>query len=307
MLSPMIPKEPPRQPPLGFLYVPPFRVQGSSIAGEHTVVHVPELDLAFDMGTCPRAVLPAQIVALSHGHMDHTAALPYYFSQRHFQGMEPGVVVCHPKLAEPLEAMLKAWVPVEHQRTPHTVSPLAPDEQVPLKGNMVLRAFETNHTVPSLGYCVVELRSKLKDELQGLPQERLVELKQAGEQITQTLEIPLVCYTGDTGWGEHFDRPDVLKSKVLITECTFLDEVDHGRANIGKHLHAEHLVQLLERSEAEAVVLVHLSRRTHMGQARRALERIVPHQHLERVLVLMDNRTNRARYERQTEEAQAAG
>lgn len=80
----MLPKEPPRRPQLGFLYLPPFRVQGLSTAGEESCVHLPEFDLAFDIGLCPRAVLSANAVALTHGHMDHAAALSYYFSQRHF-------------------------------------------------------------------------------------------------------------------------------------------------------------------------------------------------------------------------------
>src|SRR5690606_8497462 len=83
----MIPREPPRRPQLGFLYAPPYRIQGISIAGEETVVHIPELDLCFDIGLAPRAVLPSKYVALSHGHMDHVAGIAYYFSQRNFQGM----------------------------------------------------------------------------------------------------------------------------------------------------------------------------------------------------------------------------
>jgi len=67
----MLPKQPPRRPQLGFLYLPPYRVQGVSIAGEATAVQVPELDIGFDIGECPRAMLTSNLVALSHGHMDH--------------------------------------------------------------------------------------------------------------------------------------------------------------------------------------------------------------------------------------------
>ena len=56
---------------------------------------------------------------------------------------------------------------------------------------------------------------------------------------------------------------------------------------------------------AEAVVLTHLSRRTHMGAARKAIFDAVPAQHRDRVFLLMDGRTNKARYERQLAEAQA--
>ncbi|MFP4145004.1 MAG: MBL fold metallo-hydrolase [Phycisphaeraceae bacterium] len=301
----MIPRQPPRNPQMGFLYVPPYRVQGISIAGEQTVIQVPELDVCFDIGSCPKAVLPSNFVALSHGHMDHSASLAYYFSQRHFQGIGTGKVICHPAVAGAIENVMNAWVDLEHQRTPHEIIPLEPDAEIEVKNNVHLRGFATEHTVPSLGYVAVERRSKLRPEYAGLPQEKLVELKQKGEGITQTLEIPLICYTGDTMWGPHFDREDVLNAQILITECTFLETGHRGRASVGKHLHLDDIVELLDRSKAEAVILTHLSRRTHMGQVRQALDEVIPDRHQERVLVLMDRRTNRKRYEQQLAEAEA--
>ena len=301
----MLPKEPPRRPQVGFLYIPPFRVQGLSIAGEESCVHLPEFDVAFDIGLCPRAALPSNYVALTHGHMDHAAALSYYFSQRHFQGMGTGTVLCPKPLAMPIHRLMEAWVDIENQRTPYNVIAMEPEQEQEVKNNHYLRAFETVHTVPSLGFTLLEKRSKLKEQYQGLPQEKLVELKKSGEDISQTLMIPLICYTGDTAWGPHFDRDDVLKAKILITECTFLEPGHRRRAGVGKHSHLEHIVDLLERSSAEAVVLTHLSRRTHIGQVRQALDRMIPAEHRERVLVLMDNRLNRERYDRQVAEAEA--
>src|SRR4051812_27259535 len=51
---PMIAKPPPREGSMGFLLLPPYRVQGTSVAGESTCVQIPELDICFDMGQCPR-------------------------------------------------------------------------------------------------------------------------------------------------------------------------------------------------------------------------------------------------------------
>ena len=300
----MLPRQPPRRPQLGFLYVPPYRVQGISVAGEETSVHIPELDLCFDLGLCPRAMLSSKFVALSHGHMDHAAGLSYYYSQRYFQGMGAGTVVCHPAIEKPIHNIMSAWVDLEAQKTPYNVVPLQPDEELEIKNHIMLRAIATLHTVPSLGFVVVEKRSKLKPQYAELPQEKLVELKQKGEEITQQLQIPLICYTGDTMWGPHFDRPDVLQSKVLITECTFLEPEHRGRAKIGQHLHLDDIVTLLGKSKAEAVVLTHLSRRTHMGMARRQIQDGIPAHEMERVFVLMDSRTNRGRLQQQQEVAE---
>lgn len=299
----MLPHEPQRRPQLGFLYLPPFRVQGISVAGEETVVQIPELDINFDIGLCPRAALSANHVALSHGHMDHTAALTYYLSQRHFQGMGTGTILCHKELEKPINGLMNAWIDVENQKTPYNLIALDHEQEFQIKNDHYLRAFNTNHTVPSLGFVILERRSKLKPEYVGLPQPKLVELKQQGVDITRTLEIPLIAYLGDTAWGEHFERPDVLQSQILITECTFLEKDDHARARVGKHLHLRNIVDLLQVAASPHIVLTHLSRRTNMSVARKTIDQMIPDQDRDRLYVLMDHRTNRRRYENQLAEA----
>jgi len=302
----MIPQPPIRPPQTGYLYVPPYRVQGWSIAGEESVVQVPELDVCFDIGRCPRFALTSKFVALSHGHMDHAAGLAYYFSQRQFLGMNDGTVVCHPQIETAIHNVMRAWIDLEAQKTPYRVVGVEPEGEVEIKNNTFLRAFSTDHTVRSMGFVVVERRSKLLPELVGKPQEELMAMKAAGTNITQALQIPLVCYTGDTMWGEHFDRPDVLNAKILITECTFLESEHRHRAAIGRHLHLDDIVVLLKRTKAEYVILTHLSRRTHMAAARAAIDRVIPREDRDRVLLLMDNRTNRTRYEQQVQESEAS-
>ncbi len=299
----MLPLEPVKRPQMGFLYVPPFRIQGISIAGEETVVQVPELDLAFDIGLCPKAVLPSKHVAITHGHMDHVAGIAYYFSQRPFQGMDPGTAICPKPLEQPIRNLMTAWIDIEKQQTKYNLIGVEPEQEVEIKNNHYLRAFPTVHTVPSLGYTVLEKRTKLKEEYVGLPQDQLVELKKTGKDITHTFMIPLVCFTGDTAFGNHLLRDDILNCKVIVTECTFMEPTHRKRAGIGKHLHLDHIIELLEASKAEAIILTHLSRRTNILEVRKTLDKAVPAKHRERLLVLMDSRDNRARYERQLAQA----
>ncbi|MHC4218415.1 MAG: MBL fold metallo-hydrolase, partial [Planctomycetota bacterium] len=146
------------------MYVPPYRIQGISVAGEQTVVQIPELDVSFDIGMCPRIALSSAYVALSHGHMDHVGGLPYYFSQRMFQKMGIGKCVCHPDLAEPIDNMMRSWVDLEGQKTPFEIIPLAAGEQIEVKNNIYLRAIDVSHANGSLAFGIVERRSKLRDE-----------------------------------------------------------------------------------------------------------------------------------------------
>ncbi|MHC4909403.1 MAG: MBL fold metallo-hydrolase [Planctomycetota bacterium] len=300
----MIPKMPPRGGQTGFLYAPPYRIQGISVAGEQTMVQVPELDVAFDIGMCPRIALASKYVALSHGHMDHVGGLPYYFSQRMFQRMGVGTCICHTQVAAAVQSMMAAWIDLESQRTQHTIVPIEPDEQIEIKNNLFIKAIEVSHTVPALGFVIIERRSKLREEFRDLPQDRLREIKARGESITRTLEIPLVAYTGDTELGPFLFRDEFTKARVVISECTFFDDEHRARAKVGKHLHILDIAALMDAWTAPTVILTHLSRRTNLATARAVLEEALG-DHTPRAHFLMDHRVNRQRYEAQLAEAQA--
>ena len=299
----MIPKPPPREGSLGFLYLPPYRVQGTSVAGESTAVSIPELDICFDMGVCPRAMLACKYVAITHAHMDHIGGLAYWCSQRHFQGMGPGNIICHKAIAPAIQRMMEGYVELERQTTPFNLIPLDPGDEHEIKNNIRLRAFATEHTVPSLGFAIVEKRSKLKEEYVGFPQEKLKELKDRGEEITRILEIPLIAYLGDTAPGPQLVREDVRKAQIVISECTFTEPDHKERAKVGMHMHADDIAEWIRVLECQHLVLIHVSRRTNLGEARRHLAQLVGRERAGRIEWLMDHKHNKERYERQEIEA----
>lgn len=274
-----------------------FQLIGHSLAGEETFVAVPELDVVFDIGRCPREALSVNHCALSHGHMDHANGIAYYASQRNFVGQVEPTLLCHHRLVQPLHDLLDVWARIEGHRAPCRIVPLEPGAEHPIRKDLVLRAFAVNHHAHALGYCLIERRRKLKPEFlaeDGQPRltgPQLVELKQQGVEITTELEIPLVAYCGDTAMGSFAQLDFVRQARVLLVECTFFEPDHIRRARQGRHLHVVDMPALLEPVTSEAVVLLHLTRRTAMGYARKMLRQYCGHlENYARICFLMDRR-----------------
>ena len=272
---------------LSQLSVGEIALAGYSIAGEESVVIVPDLDVVFDIGKCPREALRINHVLLSHGHMDHAAGVAYYFSQRDFQGIENGEVLVAPQLVEPLEGLMQAVARVEGHPSPYRFVPMSDGEDYEIRRGLLARAFATQHLASSLGFSIVEVRHKLKDEFADRTGPQLVELKGRGVEITRRLEMPLVAFLGDTAKANYMALPHVRDAKVLIIECTFFDPDHVRRARAGRHLHVSDLPEVLEGAANERIVLAHVSRRTNLAQARKILKKTLSKDVHDRVTFLM--------------------
>lgn len=265
-----------------------LRLQGISLAGEETVVTVPEFSVAFDIGRAPREAVMMDYLCLSHGHMDHAAGVAYYFSQRNFQGMPPGTLLVHRKLVSPIEQLLQVWGQIEGHVSPGRIVGVDEDEDFALNQHYVIRPFRVRHPGPCLGFSLVEVRKKLKPEYADYSGQQLAQLKRQGQIIEYRLEIPRVAYCGDSMVGNFLDNDHVRNAEVLIFEATFFEPDHMDRARAGGHTHVTDLPELMERVRSPHIVLIHLTRRTGMGEAKRMLARVLKPVDLERITFLMD-------------------
>lgn len=269
------------------------QIIGYSVAGEETVVALPQLDVCFDVGKAPDQIISVNHVLLTHGHMDHSAGFAYYLSQRKFSGLPAGTILVPANLIKPMREIIDAWGQLDGNKIPVKLVGVRPGDEHPIKPNLFARVFPTKHSPGSVGFAVIEKRKKLKAEYHGLTGPQLVELKKQGVQIDQPLEVPIVSYLGDTQYVDFAQLEYVARSKILIAECTFYEDEHAGRAAAGRHMHIDELARLLGSMQNEHIIITHTTQRTPMHEVRKMLKAALPADIYERVIILMDRRSRR--------------
>jgi len=267
-----------------------LEIIGYSVAGEETVVAVPQLDVCFDIGKAPDQIISINHVLLSHGHMDHAAGFAYYLSQRNFCGLPAGTILAPWDLLAPMREIIDSWGRLDGNKVPNNLVGVQPGDEYQIKPNLFARVFPTKHGQSSVGYSVIEKRKKIRPEYSKLSGPQIVELKKQGIQIDYPLEVPIVTYIGDTQYVDFSQLKYITESKILIAECTFY-ETDHtGRAEAGKHMHINEFAQLLEKLQNEHIIIAHTTQRTPMREIREILKKTLSPEKYDRTMLLMDKR-----------------
>lgn len=252
-------------------------VEGYSRAAVQSYWRVPELKLGFDLGVQPWSFMSTPTWFVSHTHLDHVAALPVLVARRRMMKMEPPTIYLPAEAVEGVEALLRAFQRLDRGRMPAELIGLKPDDEVELSRELVVRAFATRHTIPSLGYLVWERRKKLKPEYQALNGEQIRDLRLSGVEVAAELRVPLIAYLGDTAPQGIDAFPEVYRARILILEMTFV--APNERASVIHkygHTHLDDIIARADRFENEVIIASHFSTRMHPDQIVRIVEKSLP-------------------------------
>ena len=194
--------------------------------------------ILFDAGEGASSILGNKTFAirrvfLSHGHADHTAGLVGLINIRNnaMGDKEKTLAVYYPKGNYLITEMMAFLARTNrHLSYPLEWIPLQAGDRVDLLAGQMPRyveAFPTVHVEneASLGYNIVEMRHRLKAELEGKTQEEIAQLarKEGSEAVSETYHQRLFSYGGDS----VAVKPTYVEgTEILCHDTTFLDERD---------------------------------------------------------------------------------
>lgn len=264
----------------------PYTIKGVSVAGIYTSLYVRELGALFDVGIAARSCAGAENVFLSHGHADHCGALVSLLGMRGLMRLPPPRIFVPAELLEDTREALALFSRGQRYEFTIVAEPMLPGDEYVLRPDLSVRAFRTHHTGPSLGYQFFTRVPKLKAEYLTLPGKEIAERRKRAEPIFDYEERLELAYATDTLLKVIETSPSLLTTRVLILECSFLDErktIEASRA--GGHVHLDELLEKASAFENEAIVLMHFSQMYPPAEVHRILQRRCPPALWERLVV----------------------
>ena len=124
-------------------------IEGYSRAAVQTYWRIPELKLGFDMGGSPWSFMGTNTFFITHGHLDHMAALPVFVARRRMMKMDPPTIYVPAAIHDQVWKMLNAWRQLDRGRMICNLVPVSDGDEFELSRERVVTIFDTVHTVPA--------------------------------------------------------------------------------------------------------------------------------------------------------------
>ena len=204
-------------------------------------------------------------ILLTHGHIDHTGGVASFIWARHAargDGEKP-LEIFYPQ-GDPYIAQLRLWLDaVTHTlKFPLVWTPLEANARIELQNGgrhpRAIETFATDHMDSlSLGYKIVETRTKLKPEFASLSQPELqLKAREIGsENLSENYNAILFAFGGD---GLALPSEPIRGAEILVHEATILDSADRKSQ---KHSTLEEAMTAAQNANVQTLVVNHVSGR----------------------------------------------
>jgi ribonuclease Z len=226
-------------------------------------------------------------IFISHFHGDHSLGMTYYIAHRNLAKLETGKIYIPAQAYDQAQALIRSQAALEQARRDYELIPVEAGMHVDFRRQMQMKIFATDHRIPSVGFEVLETRSKLKPEYTGLNQQQIVQLKREGHEIVYSVRMSRMAYVGDSTIKVFEWHPEIMETEILITECTFLADDHYEEAHKRKHIHIRDLVHYLPAIKSQYIVLMHFSMRYTRQEIKYHVNRWIPPEERERILLLI--------------------
>ena len=252
-------------------------LRGYSRAGIQSYWMVPEWRMAFDIGALPWDFRHIGIWCLSHMHLDHMAALPVMVARRAMLKLPPPTIYLPIEALDDTRQLLNIVGRLDGGKQECQLIGVQAGDSFALEGNRLLTVWNTEHTVPSRGYCVWNRKNKLKPEFVAMTGPEIARLRNDGFSVTEEVREPLLAYTGDTSPPGLDRAPEAFQARILLTEISFL-KAKHRRETIHQygHMHLDDFIDRADRFHNDWIVGGHLSSRYHLAEVPGLLQDRLP-------------------------------
>lgn len=264
-------------------------ISGYSTALFSTWYFIEELGLLFDCGDGLTSALlqksrKIEHVFISHADRDHLTGL-LQFNQLNARNNAP--VVHYPKDSGSFPALRDFSVKFDPHVRGTVWKPIQDKDRTWIRKDIYVEAIRNNHVAcdaslcKSLGYKVVQVKSKLKEEYVSLSGQEIREaIERLGKAATHTdIETILVSYSGDTPC-ENFEHWN--NSNILIHEATFMggEEDKQIQAHGNSHSNLEDVIRSVAETNIGCLILGHFSSRYSDEQIDRRIAELCKHYHI---------------------------
>jgi len=260
-------------------------LMGVSLAGCRTSLYLPELKVSFDAGFPFPFHLSTDTFFITHGHLDHSAAIPFIISQKNLNHQKPATFFMPESMVEPLTEILNLWQKIESHRYKFNFIAATPASPIVLNQQFLVKPFKAHHRIPALGYTLFQTKKHLCKEFEGQSKDSIIRLKSKGIKVDTVQETPLMTFSGDSKIEFLWEEPWIVNSRYLFIETTYIDDrktVEQARD--WGHIHLDEVIQVLPKINSEKIILMHISSRYSDHEAQAIIEKRIPVEYKERVI-----------------------